>query len=227
MTIETKRIIKVVIVDDHPMFRAGAIASLKSQDDFEVVGEAANAPDAPDALELISNHEPDVVLTDIRLDGPINGIELSRRVRSKHPDVRLVVLTNYSNEPYIRAMMNVGVEAYMLKDTKPREVIDSLRMVVDGQTVYSSAITRVIMRGYLSGPQQNGSNADTDITAKEAEVLQLLARGEPNRGIANLLNVTVSGVQFHLTNIYGKLGVSSRSEAIVEAAREGLVVIDE
>jgi DNA-binding NarL/FixJ family response regulator len=224
MTIETKRIIKVVIVDDHPMFRAGAVASLKSEADFEVVGEAANAPDA---LELISDHKPDVVLTDIRLDGPVNGIELSRRVRSKHPDVRLVVLTNYSNEPYIRAMMNVGVEAYMLKDTKPREVIDSLRMVVDGQTIYSSPVTQVIMRGYLNGPQQNGSKADTQITSKEAEVLQLLARGEPNRRIAELLNVTVSGVQFHLTNIYGKLRVKSRSEAIVEAARQGLVVIDE
>jgi len=170
--------IKVVIVDDHPMFRAGAIASLKSEADFEVVGEAANAHDA---LELISDYAPDVVLTDIRLDGPINGIELSRRVRSKYPDVRLVVLTNYSNEPYIRAMMNVCVEAYMLKDTKPREVIESLRMVVDGQTVYSSAVTRVIMRGYLSGPQQNGSSADVSVTHKEAEVLQLLARGESNK----------------------------------------------
>ena len=224
MTLDAKRIIKVVIVDDHPIFRAGAIASLESEPDFEVVGEAANAPGA---LELISDHTPDVVLTDIRLEGPINGIELSRRVRSKHPDIRLVVLTNYSNEPYIRAMMNVGVEAYMLKDTKPREVIDSLRMVMDGQTVYSSAVTRVIIRGYLSGSLQNGKSGGVSITSKEAEVLQLLARGESNKRIAELLNVTVSAVQFHLTNIYGKLAVGSRSEAIVEAAREGLVVIDE
>ena len=224
MTLVTKRIIKVVIVDDHPMFRAGAIASLKSEPDFEVVGEAANAPDA---LELISNHAPDVVLTDIRLEGPINGIELSRRIRSKHPDIRLVVLTNYSNEPYIRAMMNVGVEAYMLKDTKPLEVIDSMRMVMDGQTVYSSAVTRVIIRGYLNGSELAGKSTGISVTSKEAEVLQLLARGESNRRIAKLLNVTVSAVQFHLTNIYGKLAVGSRSEAIVEAAREGLVVIDE
>jgi NarL family two-component system response regulator LiaR len=138
-----------------------------------------------------------------------------------------VVLTNYSNEPYIRAMMNIGVESYMLKDTKPRKVIDSLRMVVDGQFVYSSAVTRVIMRGYLEGSQQNGKETRVGVTFKEAEVLQLLARGEPNRRIAELLNVTVSGVQFHLTNIYGKLDVHTRSEAIVEAAREGLVVIDE
>jgi DNA-binding NarL/FixJ family response regulator len=224
MISETKRIIKVVIVDDHPMFRAGAIASIRAEPDLEVVGEASNADDA---LQLISDHAPDVVLTDIRLDGPINGIELSRRVRSKHPDIRLVVLTNYSNEPYIRAMMNIGVESYMLKDTKPREVIDSLRMVVDGQFVYSSVVTRVIMRGYLEGAQQNGKGTGVGVTFKEAEVLQLLARGESNRRIAELLNVTVSGVQFHLTNIYGKLDVHTRSEAIVEAAREGLVVIDE
>ncbi len=216
--------IRVLLVDDHPLFRAGARASLTSEPDFEVMGEANNAWEA---VELIESLKPDVVLTDIRLKGDANGVELARRIRQGFPDVKIVVLTNYSNEPYIRAMMEVGVEAYMLKDTPPRDVIESVRMVMEGRAVFSSKVSRTIVKGYVGASSAVGTVTRNQITEREADVLQLLVNGATNADIAETLHVSQTTVQYHLTNLYGKLGVKGRSEAIVQAAREGLVVIDE
>ncbi len=216
--------IRVLLVDDHPLFRAGARASLTSEPDFEVMGEANNAWEA---VELIESLRPDVVLTDIRLKGDANGVELARRIRQSFPDVKIVVLTNYSNEPYIRAMMEVGVEAYMLKDTPPRDVIESVRMVMEGRAVFSSKVSRTIVKGYVGASSAVGTATRNQITEREANVLQLLVNGANNADIAETLHVSQATVQFHLTNLYSKLGVKGRSEAIVQAAREGLVVIDE
>jgi DNA-binding NarL/FixJ family response regulator len=216
--------ISVLIVDDHPIFRAGVVATLSAEPDFEIAG---NVSSASEALEVLSEASPDVVLTDIRLKGDINGVELVRRIRASHTEVRVVVLTNYSNEPYIRAMMELGVEGYMLKDTPPREVIESIRMVKAGRTVFSTQVSRKVVQGYL-GQSTNGGTALSDrLTDKEAEVLQLLVDGASNPEIAERLHVSLATVQFHLTSVYSKLGVKNRAEAIVHAAREGLVVIDE
>ncbi len=216
--------ISVLIIDDHPIFRAGVVATLSGEPDFEIAGDVASALEA---LEVLNRARPDVVLTDIRLKGEINGVELVRRIRVHYPDVRVVVLTNYSNEPYIRAMMELGVEGYVLKDTPPREVIESLRMVKSGRTVFSTQVSRKVVQGYL-GQSSNGRTALSDrLTDKEAEILQLLVDGASNPEIAERLHVSLATVQFHLTSIYSKLGVKSRAEAIVHAAREGLVVIDE
>jgi DNA-binding NarL/FixJ family response regulator len=216
--------ISVLIVDDHPIFRAGVVATLSAEPEFEIAGDV---PSASEALEILSRARPDVVLTDVRLKGDINGVELVRRIRASHTEVRVVVLTNYSNEPYIRAMMELGVEGYMLKDTPPREVIESIRMVKAGRTVFSTQVSRKVVQGYL-GQSTNGGTALSDrLTDKEAEVLQLLVDGASNPEIAERLHVSLATVQFHLTSVYSKLGVKNRAEAIVHAAREGLVVIDE
>ena len=141
--------IKVLVVDDHPIFRSGASAAIAAEPDLEVVGEAASTDEA---IEATRQFKPDIVLTDIRLDGDTNGIELARRVKEAHDDVGIVVLTNYSNEPYIRAMMESGVGGggYMMKDTPPRDVIEAIRMVMEGRTVFSSSVTETLVRGYLS-----------------------------------------------------------------------------
>ena len=216
--------IKVLVVEDHPIFRAGAATTIATEPDMEVVGEVSTAPEA---LELTRQLNPDVVLMDIRLQGTVNGIELARQVREENPDVRLVVLTNYSNEPYIRAMMEVGVEGYVLKDTPPRDVMESVRMVMDGRTVFSKQISQAIVRGYLSPSSDREASPQDGVTERELEVLELLIVGAPNTEIAERLHISVGTVQFHLTNIYGKLGVRSRGEAVIKAARDGLIVIDE
>jgi DNA-binding NarL/FixJ family response regulator len=188
------------------------------------VGEAS-APD--EALEFIRHHQPDVLLTDIRLKGSANGVTLARQVRSQYPEIKIVVLTNYSNEPYIRAMMEIGVEGYILKDTPPRDIIDSLRMVMAGQTVFSALVTQRVRRGYLGSSGEPNISRSESITERESEVLRLLANGSSNLEIAERLNLSEASVRFHLSNIYSKLGVRGRAEAIIQAAREGLVVIDE
>ena len=238
--------VKLLIVDDHPIFRAGAVTSLTAEPDFEVLGEAASAPEA---LRLVRELQPDVILTDIRLKGDMNGIELARRVRAEYPHVRLkgdmngielarrvraeyphvrlIVLTNYSNDPYIKAMMEIGVEAYILKDTPPREVVESVRMVMDGRTVFSAPVTQTILKGYIK-PSSNGTDVvPNGITDREADVLRQLVDGASNSDIAARLHLSIATVQFHLTNIYSKLGVRNRSQAITKATRDGLVVIDE
>ena len=216
--------IKVLIVDDHPIFRAGAATTIASEPDMDVVGEVSTSGEA---LELARRLNPDVLLMDIRLKDSGNGVDLARQVREHSPDVKLVVLTNYSNEPYIRAMMEIGVEGYILKDTPPREVMESIRMVIDGRTVYSKQVSQALVRGYLSPATDSEAGHPDGITERESAVLQLLVSGASNPDMAKRLHVSVGTIQFHLTNIYGKLGVRGRGEAVIKAAREGLVVIDE
>jgi DNA-binding NarL/FixJ family response regulator len=216
--------IRVLLVDDHPMFRAGAASAMAEEPDFEVIGEAQ---DANEALELIQTSQPDVVLLDIRLKGRVSGIALARQVRSEYPQVKIMVLTNFANEPYIRAMMEVGVEGYLTKDTPAREVVESIRMLKSGRTVFSEPVAKSMVRTYVRASSGNDVDSLGAVTRREAEVLQLLSEGASNPEIAEDLHVSVSNIQYHLTNIYSKLGVRSRAEAIVRAARVGLIVIDD
>ena len=214
----------ILIVDDHPIFRAGAASTLSAESDLSVVGEASNTTDA---LELILTKQPDLVLMDIRLDGDVNGIGLAMQIRANWPEIKIIVLTNYSYEPYIRAMMEAGVEGYLLKDVPPTEVIHSVRMVMDGRSVFSALVIQKVVKGYLGAFGGKDGNGAETITERETAVLELLANGVSNSEIAERLNISVATVQFHLTGIYGKLGVRTRSEALVQAARQGLVVLDE
>jgi len=215
--------IKVFIVDDHPLFRSGAATTIGEEPDMEIVGEAEDAEGTMDAIHRL---RPDVILMDIRLTGNVNGLELARRVRMEAQDIKIVILTNFSNEPYIRAMMEIGVEGYILKDTPPDEVIGAVRMVLDGRTVFSDKVTRTVVNGFLDNRTGSDLAPLGRITEREAEILRLLADGVSNADIAAPLNVAVGTVQYHLTNIYGKLGVRGRTEAIIKAVRLGLVVVE-
>ena len=215
--------IRVLVVDDHPLFRSGAVTTIAEEPDMEIVGEEE---DAEGALDAIRRLKPDVVLLDIRLAGNVNGIELARRVRGESQDTKIVVLTNFSNEPYIRAMMEIGVEGYILKDTPPDEVIGAVRMVQDGRTVFSEKVTRTVVNGFINHRPGSDLSQPGRITEREAEILRLLAGGVSNADIAAQLNIAVGTVQYHLTNIYGKLGVRGRTEAIIKAVRRGMVVVE-
>lgn len=215
---------KVLIVDDHPLLRLGARAYLEADGQFNVVGDADNAEDA---LELASLHEPDVILLDIRLKGGTSGIALGKEVRTRVPLVKLLVLTNFYHEPYIRAMLEVGVEGFLLKDTPPSEIADAIRMIVSGRTVFSSRVTEKMVGGYLSSRTGAGGAAVERLTPKEVEVLNLMTAEGSTQHMADRLGISTKGVQQHLTGIYSKLGVQNRAEAIVKAAREGIIVLDE
>jgi DNA-binding NarL/FixJ family response regulator len=207
------------MVDDHPVVRVGIRAALASLSEFYVVGEADNADDA---LSLAAVHRPDVVFLDIKISGEKSGVDLARELRSRHPESRIVVFTNYSQEPYIKALFEIGVDGYLLKDTPPAEIVHTLQMVLQGRGVYSDRINATLVRGYLGKPGGGQS-----LSGREAEVLQLVADGKTNKEIAAAMHLSVKGIQLHLTTLYSKLGARNRTEALVLAARSGLIVIDE
>ncbi len=207
-----------MLIDDHPIVRQGLRNALEKTSDFEVVGEADNAEDAYTAVELLS---PDVVLLDIRLKGAVSGVEVANRLRTVRPGLKVTVLTNHPQEPYVRAMIQAGVDGYLLKDTPPNQIIQALGMIMRGRSVYSDSINSSLVSGYLK------SEGVGDLTAREAEVLQLTADGQPNEVIAQRLGISEKAIHLHLGRIYSKLGVTGRADAIIQAAKRGLVVIDQ
>jgi DNA-binding NarL/FixJ family response regulator len=209
---------KVMIVDDHPIVRQGLKAAIDAQSDFEIAGEADNADDAISAVEMLG---PDIVLLDIRLKGSRSGVDVATALKKAKPNIKIAVLTNHAQEPYLRAMVNAGVDGYLLKDTPPSQIVEALRMILEGRNVYSENINSNLVVGYLK------SEGTGDLTAREAEVLQLVAEGLSNDQVAQRLNLGQKAVQLHLSRIYSKLGVSGRTEAIVQAAKAGLIVIDQ
>lgn len=213
-----------MVVDDHPMTRLGVITCLTESEDCVVAGEA----DTPQqALELASSGQIDVALIDIRLGGSASGIDLARQLKTEYPEIKLVVFTNYPQEPYVRAMFEIGVDAYLLKDTPPSEIRETVRMVARGSSVFSNTITAGLVRGYLRAPYVKGNRSFEQLTSRESAVLSSVAEGKSNEDIANDIHLSVKGVQAHLTSLFGKLGVTNRTEAVVQAAKLGLVVIDE
>lgn len=214
----------ILVVDDHPMMRVGAAAALSNAPDCSVVGETDNADDA---LEMANRLKPNIVLTDIRLRGERTGVDLARDLRAQVPDTKIIVFTNFPHEPYVRAMMELGVEGYLLKDTPPSDVLDAIRMVFKGRNVFSSAVTSSIVRGYLRTPDARQDKSREGLTSREAEVLQLVAEGRTNDEISQTLGISVKAIQVHLSNLYAKLGAHSRTEAVVQAAKRGLVVLEE
>ena len=179
--------VKVLLVDDHPVFTSGAAAALEAEPGLDVVGRAQTGAEARAA---IIQNSPDVILLDIRLKGKVNGIEVARQTRLEYPHIKIIVLTNYGNDPYIQAMMELGVEGYILKDTPPREVIESIRMVMSGQSVLSEAVSQTVVRGYLAHVARPEPGPD-EITEREAEVLRLLAEGATDADISQHMKLVV------------------------------------
>lgn len=206
------------MVDDHPIVREGIRAAFADSKRVEIVGEADNAEDAQSSVELL---QPDLVILDIRLKGSRSGIEVATKLREAHPELKIVVLTNYAQEPYLNAMIKAGVDGYLLKDTSPSQIVEAIDMILGGRSVYSKSINSRLISGYLRDQDVN------DLTAREAEVLQLVADGLSNEQVAQRLAVGQKTVQMHLSSVYSKLGVSRRTEAVVQAVRKGIVVIDD
>ena len=209
---------RILVVDDHPIIRQWVRSAFADSKRVEIVGEADNAADAQSSVELL---QPDLVILDIRLKGSRSGVEVATNLREAHPDLKIVVLTNYAQEPYLKAMIKAGVDGYLLKDMPPSQIVEAIDMVLEGRSVYSNSINSRLVSGYLR------EGAAGDLTSREAEVLQLVADGMTNEQVAQKLSVGQKAVQMHLTSIYSKLGVSRRTEAIVQAVRKGIVVIDD
>jgi DNA-binding NarL/FixJ family response regulator len=209
--------IRVVIVEDHTLLREGTRQILEQWRDIEIVGEAGRGDEA---VALIDRLEPDVVLLDMRLPG-MNGIEVTRAVTSKHRAIRLLLLSAYDDEEYVAEALNAGAAGYLLKTTPGAKLVEAVRAVHSGATVLQDELShKLAMRA--THPESFGPR----LSERELSVLRLTARGMSSKEIAGNLRISQRTVEGHLNNIYSKLGVNSRTEAVVQAAARGLINLE-
>ena len=217
---ETKPI-RVVMVDDHPIVRAGMRQVLNAAPDIQIIGEASNGQEA---LRQADELHPDVLVLDVNLPD-INGLEVTRRLQAKplpHPAV--LILTIHDDNQMIFALLQAGASGYVLKDDALETLAAAIQAVAHGERWLSSRITAQVVQRAL-GETHLAASPASGLTPRELEVLRLLAQGLDNEAIAQHLTLTIRTVQNHVSSIYGKLEVTSRAEAILYAIRQGLVPI--
>jgi DNA-binding NarL/FixJ family response regulator len=216
--------IRILLADDHAVVREGTQELLNREKDLEVVAEACNGKEA---VQLAIKERPDVVVIDFAMP-ELNGIEATRQIKAIAPATAMLVLTAYDSEQYILGFLEAGAAGYLLKDVHVDELIKAIRAVHAGESILHPAIARkVINRFVLPTEQRKTENALDQLTERELEVLRLAARGMSNRAIARELTISVRTVQTHLTNIFGKMGVGSRTEAVIHGLRKGWLTLED
>jgi DNA-binding NarL/FixJ family response regulator len=217
--------LRVLVVDDHALFRRGLQMVLGDEPDIEVAGEAA---DGHEAVERAKELMPDVVLMDVRMPGR-SGIEATREIRETLPHVRILMLTVSDEENDLYDAIKAGASGYLLKETRPEEVPEAIRSVVDGQSRISPAMASKLLNEFATVRGQNRDRQAVPppvLTEREMEVLRLVARGLNNRDIARNLYISENTVKNHVRNILEKLHLHSRMEAVVYAVRQNLLDLE-
>ncbi len=212
--------IRVLVADDHTIVREGVRLLLEAQPDIEVVGEAA---DGKAALELARQHRPDLIVMDIQMPN-WNGLEATRAIKQEFPDMHILALTMYESDDYFFQVLAAGASGYLLKKAASTDLIAAIRAVHQGDVFLYPSVARRLVSDYLtrvkSGEEQNSYDG---LTAREREVLKLIAEGHTNQEIANKLVISPSTVQTHRTRIMQRLNLHSRAELIKYAVRKGLL----
>jgi len=201
--------IRVLIVDDHAILRDGIRSILESQEDIVVVGEAS---DGAEALEYVSNLLPDLVLMDISMP-KTNGLEATRLIKERFPQVKVLILTQHDNREYIAPALGAGASGYVLKRSGRREMLNAIRQVYEQGTFLTSSITQEVFEEY-SQVGRNGKVEEHHLTDRERQVLQLIVEGKSNKEIAMVLGISPKTVSVHRTNIMSKLDVQNTVELI-------------
>lgn len=214
--------IRVVLADDHAVVRKGIREFLEEEGDIVVVAEAT---DGGQAIALVAEHEPDVVVLDIQMPG-VSGIEAGRRIKTDHPKVRVLILTAYDDEPYIFALLKAGANGYILKNAESAQLIQAVRAVHSGESPLDPAVMQKVVQHVTAGRPSGARDTVEALTDREIEILRLVAKGLTNRAIGLALGISDRTVQGHLANIYGKLHVSSRTEAVTKALKQGWITIE-
>jgi DNA-binding NarL/FixJ family response regulator len=213
--------VRVLLVDDDYLMRAGLRAVLSSDDRIDVTSEAA---DGRDAVELAARLRPDVVLMDVRMPN-LDGIAATRELLARVPSTRVIVLTTFEDDDYIFGALNAGASGFLLKRTRPEELIAAIHTVADGDALLSPSVTRRVvdrMAPRLPLGATTGDRLD-ELTPRERDVLELIARGLSNREIADTLVIEESTVKTHVKRILMKLGLRDRVHAVIVAYETGLV----
>ncbi len=220
---EKTTIIRVVLADDHTFIRKGIRDFLEEEDDIQVLAEATTGTEA---VALTLQHQPDVAVLDIQMP-EMTGIEAARQIKAKAPEVQVLVLTAYDDDPYIFAMLQAGASGYVLKNAPSAELVRAVRTVAAGGSALDPTVTAKVMAQLHSGKPSGAQAVVEKLTQRELDVLRLAAKGHTNRAIGLDLSISDRTVQGHLANIFGKLGVATRTEAVLLAMKQGWITLDE
>lgn len=216
--------IKVLLAEDHVVVRQGTRQLLEREPDLEVVGEA---DDGEEAVQLASQLKPDVVIMDVAMP-KLSGIEATKRIKKLLPAVIVLVLTGYDYDEYIFSLLEAGAAGYLLKDVSGDQLVDAIRAVYSGEPVLHPIVVRKLMTRFKSQAARATETQPNELLSqRELEVLKLAARGMSNRDIGEELSISVRTVQAHLRAIFNKLGVGSRSEAVLYGLKRGWFSLDD
>lgn len=210
--------IRVLIADDHPVYRDGIRASLHAAEDIEIIGEASTGDEA---IALAGSLQPDVILMDIKMPGT-NGIEATRRALHVSPHIAVLMLTMFEDGDSVFAAMRAGARGYLMKDADQNEILRAIRAVSSGDAIFSPTIAQRMIRFFSSSKGEEASDIFPDLTEREREILEYIAKGYNNIRIAETLVLSPKTVRNHVSNIFSKLQVTDRAQAIIRAREAGL-----
>ena len=210
--------IRILIADDHPVFRFGLRALLNAEPSTEVVGEATSGDEA---IALAASLLPDVIVMDLNMPG-VNGIEASRRILAATPHIGILVVTMFEDDDSVFAAMRAGARGYLLKGAEGDETVRAIHAISWGEAIFSPAIARRLMQYFGAPPPAAPAQVFPELTDREREVLNLIAQGYTNSAIAEHLVLSPKTVRNHVSNIFSKLQVAGRGEAIVRARDAGM-----
>jgi DNA-binding NarL/FixJ family response regulator len=210
--------VRLMVVDDHTLFRDGLRALFGSIDDIDVVGEASNGEEA---VDKVGHLQPDVVLMDIQIP-EINGIEATRRIVSAYPEIGVIVVTMLEDDDSVFAAMRAGARGYILKGADQDEMLRAIRSVASGEALFGAEVADRLVSFFNGASQSQGDPAFPELTEREREVLDLIAKGWSNAKIADRLVISRKTVSNHCSNIFSKLQVADRTQALLRAREAGL-----
>ena len=210
--------IKVLIADDHQLFREGLVNLISSAPDIEVIAEAK---DGKEATEKTKQLKPDVVLIDIGMP-EMNGIEATRLLKKQQSGVKVIAVSMHSDRQFVKGILEAGADGYLLKNCTYRQLIDAIQSVVEGKKYLSDDITEMVIKGYLD-PAEDVNNNQSELSEREMEILKLYAEGKSTREISEKLFISVKTVGTHKQHIFEKLGLRSNADMVKYAIKEGLI----
>jgi DNA-binding NarL/FixJ family response regulator len=214
--------IKIVIVDDHKLFRIGLRQILERQHEIKVVGEASNGFDA---VDIVKDLQPDLVLIDISM-AQLNGIEAARKIIADNPEVKTMILSMHADRRYILESLRAGVRGYLLKDSAPEELLSAIKKVMQNQFYLSPKINEQVIAGFMQMAVPETTSPFSSLSSREREVLQLIAEGKSTHQVAEKLNVSAKTIETHRMHIMDKLNIHTIAELTRYAIREGLSPLD-
>lgn len=214
------RKIRIILADDHRLFRRGLRALLEQQPDLSIVAEAK---DGREAVAAARSLRPDVLVADIGMPN-LNGIEAARQLKESSSDTAIVIVSMHSDESYVLRALKAGAKGYLLKDSAEDDLIRAIRAVTNGKSFFSPAVSKVLLDDYVRKLQKLGAEDPYDLlTPREREILQLVVEGKSNKDVANMLSLSVYTVETHRSNLMEKLNLKGVPELMLYAVRKGII----